>query len=305
MTVTRRGLLETSLAISGAAMPFVARAQVIGSADQKQQGAPNSVVRSTVRTVEPSGEITWHVEQAGSGPDVVLVPSGEGDCGSFGKVIDNLARDFRVTTFDTPGFSRSKVSDGVEVSMTALGRQVASLIEKLGLGKATIYGCSSAGLALLDLVSNHEQLVRRAVVHEAALPELSGKDSPLGYLAALDDAGIVAACTDLFANFINEDKAAWMALGEEYHKRLAANYVTWVRRYLVGPQHGAVDPKSLAGRPIKWTIGELFEVKMFFSNVRLAHQAGIDLGTLPCKHFPQVSIPGVLAEHIRAAALSS
>ena len=51
-----------------------------------------------------------------------------------------------------------------------------------------------------------------------------------------------------------------------------------------------------------WTIGALFEVRVFFSNVVFAHQAGIAIGTLPCRHFPQVSIPGLLAAHIRGAA---
>jgi hypothetical protein len=41
----------------------------------------------------------------------------------------------------------------------------------------------------------------------------------------------------------------------------------------------------------------------FFTNVQLAASLGIPLGLLPCKHFPQVSIPDFLADHIGASAL--
>ena len=40
----------------------------------------------------------------------------------------------------------------------------------------------------------------------------------------------------------------------------------------------------------------------FFSNVQLAASLGILLNLLPCKHFPQVSIPDLLADHIRRSA---
>jgi hypothetical protein len=36
----------------------------------------------------------------------------------------------------------------------------------------------------------------------------------------------------------------------------------------------------------------------FFSNVQLTTSLGISIGLLPCKHFPQVSIPNLLADHI-------
>jgi pimeloyl-ACP methyl ester carboxylesterase len=55
--------------------------------------------------------IDWYCELRGSGPSVVLIPSGEGDCGSFARVADELAKNFNVLTFDMPGFSRSSTHD--------------------------------------------------------------------------------------------------------------------------------------------------------------------------------------------------
>jgi pimeloyl-ACP methyl ester carboxylesterase len=241
------------------------------------------------------------VEQRGNGPHVVLIPSGEGDCGSFDAVAEYLASDFTVTTFDTPGFSRSKVGGNVDISMGPLGGQVAKLLSTLAVEDAVIYGCSSGGVAALDLASLHPKIVRRAVVHEAALPG-DDRDKEIVKLAAMDDSEIAAACADMYGNMMNDDPGAWKAIGEDFHQRLARNYPTWIHRYVAGPQHEPFDPETLAGRPITWTIGGLFEVHLFFSNVQLAHRAGLDIGFLPCRHFPQVSIPERLADHIRNAS---
>lgn len=57
--------------------------------------------------VKAKGGIEWYIEQQGSGPPYILIPSGEGDCESFAKIAAILAQDFSVTTFDMPGLSRS------------------------------------------------------------------------------------------------------------------------------------------------------------------------------------------------------
>jgi hypothetical protein len=46
---------------------------------------------------------------------------------------------------------------------------------------------------------------------------------------------------------MNDDLAAWEALGDEYHARLASNYVTWVRRYVAGELPPPHSPEDLAG----------------------------------------------------------
>ena len=91
-------------------------------------------------------------------------------------------------------------------------------------------------------------------------------------------------------------------MGEAFHKRLERNYVTWVRRYVDGGRvlrTYTVD--ELRRRPVTWTIGGLTPAARIFSNVLTAHAAGIQIGLLMCRHFPQVSIPDALADHIRKA----
>lgn len=265
-------------------------------------------LQSAPRTDAPTGDIglrrqvdsiRWYYELRGRGPTVVLIPSGEGDCASFEKVAVALSREFTVLTFDMPGFSRSSdPPDFANYSMTQAAGEVAAFVRSLGLAPATFYGCSSGGQVALALVADHSNLVRNAVVHEVPLPPGTRSD-----LTKLTDPEIVRTCKDLFRNDLNENAAAWDALGEAFHKRLERNYVTWVRRYVGGNRilrNYTAD--ELRRRPVTWTIGGLTPAARFFSNVVTAHAAGIQIGLLMCRHFPQVSIPEVLADHIRKAA---
>lgn len=77
-----------------------------------------------------------------------------------------MADEFTVLTFDNPGFSRSHVQTADDISVSKLADQIAALVESLGTYPATFYGCSSDGLAVLDLAVRRPELVRNAVVHE-------------------------------------------------------------------------------------------------------------------------------------------
>jgi pimeloyl-ACP methyl ester carboxylesterase len=258
---------------------------------------------TTTAFVHSVGGIDWYCEMYGDGPVVVLVPSGEGDCASFARVTTMLADRFTVLTFDMPGFSRTTAPAEPD-DFTPLNAvdQIASLVRSLDIGRATFYGCSSGGVMVLGLIATQPDLVISGIVHEVAIDadyRFGTSRSLLAGLAALSDAEIIDRCRMIYRDLMNEDAAAWNALGPDYHARLARNYVTWVRHYVDyrGPLP-AWGPADLTQRPIAWTIGGLTPAMTFFSNVQLTAGLGIDLGLLPCKHFPQVSIPEVLADHI-------
>jgi pimeloyl-ACP methyl ester carboxylesterase len=252
---------------------------------------------SATSFIHSAGGIDWYCETQGSGPAVVLVPSGEGDCSSFSATMERLAERFSVLTFDAPGFSRTSApADPSQISMNTLARDIVTLVGSLGIDRATFYGCSSGGRAVLDLTREHPTLVRNSIVHEVALP---GRGiEVIEALVSLDDAGVRRACKQVFATVLNEDQALWEAQGDAYHRRLERNYITWVRRYLAPGLGGPIDPTTLADRPITWTVGDLTPPESLVTNFELAKAARIPLGNLPCRHFPQVSIPDKLAAHI-------
>lgn len=260
---------------------------------------------NTIR--QNAGGIDWYCELRGKGPTVVLIPSGEGDCTSFGTVAEALADDFTVLTFDMPGFSRTTAPPNFgPVNATLLADQIAELVQGLGMTLATFYGCSSAGLAVLSLSTGHSEIVRNGIVHEAALvnefglPEVA--EAQFG-LTRLDDEVIVGICKDLFRNKLNLNPQLWDDVGPEYHQRLEKNYVTWVRHYVWrGLEDHDYNAEDLTKRPIAWSIGGFSEVWLGIANLRVAQRANIHVEILPCRHFPQVETPEVLANHIRKHA---
>jgi pimeloyl-ACP methyl ester carboxylesterase len=248
-------------------------------------------------------DIEWYCESRGSGPTVVLIPSGEGDCGNFATVADALADEFTFLTFDMPGFSRSSAPPNFDqVTARMLGDQISTLVKSMALAPATFYGCSSGGQAVLSLVADHPDMVRNGIVHEAALakdvawPDLA--EAGCAQMNRLDDAGIVAACKDRFRNRMNFDPQACDALGADYHRRLEKNYITWVRHYYKpgGVADRSYGAEELKRRPIAWSIGGFSEVWFAISNLRVAQRANIEVEIFKCKHFPQVEIPDVLGK---------
>lgn len=284
---------------------------VLGAVGHASLSFGHGLFTSSQRTNNPVGKfgfrrqvdsIDWYYELRGRGPTVVLVPSGEGDCGSFDQVAASLSREFTVLTFDMPGFSRSSdPPDFANYSMSRAASEVAALVRALGVAPATFYGCSSGGRVALCLATDHSDVVRNVAVHEVAELTESPAGALVSRLTTASDEEIVRACKDLFRNQMNENAGAWDAVGEDFHRRLERNYVTWVRRY-VGRLGRRPTADELRGRPVTWTIGALTPVGSVFGNVVLAYAAGLRVGLLTCRHFPQVSIPDVLADHIAKVA---
>ena len=114
--------------------------------------------------------IDFYCELRGSGPSIVLVPSGEGDCGSFAKVADALADEFTVFTLDMRGCSRTgRPLTWTPMTAKDLASDIAGLIKVLNLTPASIYGCSSGGQAVLSIGVYYPEVARNLMVHEAAL----------------------------------------------------------------------------------------------------------------------------------------
>ncbi|KAF8854775.1 alpha/beta-hydrolase [Acephala macrosclerotiorum] len=249
-----------------------------------------------ISQVQTDDGLSWHVEQTGSGPHLLLIPSGEGDCHCFTKLALLLASDFTVTTFDMPCFSRTVgPHSAVEnLSPYKIADQIISLMDKLSIQSASVYGSSSGSVIAIAMMSKYNSRVDKAIVYEVPLRVIPGL-MDLAKSPESENPKIVEHFKGIFANGMNEDLTAWEGLGEEYHKRLEKNYVTWVRNYAPVVNKMVWDKEELKAmrERIYWSVGRLMPMFWFFDNVVLATEVGIKTELLNSKHFPQriIAVP--------------
>jgi pimeloyl-ACP methyl ester carboxylesterase len=201
-----------------------------------------------------------------------------------------------------PGFSRSVPAPHAfdNLSPYLIAKQIIGLMDELSIPTATIYGSSSGGIVAMALLQEHEKRVERIIVHEIPMTVLDSLKDWAKWPES-ENPKIVGICQGIFLNGMNEDKEAWIGLGEEFHKRLETNFITWVKNYVPVVDEMRWDKeelKRIKGK-VNWTLGGQMPMAMFFDNVVLTTEVGIKIKVLNCKHFPYVSIPEVLAEYIR------
>ena len=252
--------------------------------------------RSTLRTKDG---ITWYYEQEGSGPHVVLIPDGLGECQMFDKPMSLIAdSNFTVTTFDMPGMSRSSNAPPEtyqDITAQKLAGYVIGLLDELHIDVATFWGCSSGGATVLALATGYPERVRNGLPHEVPTYDME----ELSSLSTADDETISKAMAELVFEGSVGNEAAWRALGAEVHARLWKNYPRWARGYpRTIPRSSPVGMNDLVKRPLDWTVGASTPTARFFDNIVTATKAGVSVKVIPGMHFPYVSDPEAFAKHV-------
>ncbi|KAJ2988445.1 hypothetical protein NUW58_g3974 [Xylaria curta] len=253
----------------------------------------------TTGTTTTSEGITWYYEQEGSGPDIVLIPDGLGDCQMFDKAVPLIAaRGFRVTTFDMPGMSRSANAPREtyeDVTAQKLASYVIRIADKLGIDTATFWGCSSGGAAVLALIAGYPERVRTGVTHEVPTYEIK----ELNNLCKLDDETISRNMAARGPTSLCGDLEAWVGLGGDTHARLWKNYPRWAHGYpRTLPLSSPTNTEDILKRPLCWTVGASTPTSLFFDNIVTAAKAGVDVRCIPGMHAPYVSHPEAFAKHV-------
>jgi pimeloyl-ACP methyl ester carboxylesterase len=250
----------------------------------------------TTATVKPPDGVTWYYEQEGSGPHIVLIPEGPGDCHLYDRSMTLIAKHgFTVTTFDMPGMSRSADAppDSYQnVTAHTLARYITGLLDALGIDTATFWGCSSGGAVALALAVDYPDRVRNALPHEVPTRIMD----IVAVWMRLDDETLAKTVAEAMPKALVGDEEAWAALGDECHARLLKNYPRWLRGYGPLPQPWGVE--ELKGRPVDWSVGTLTPTGLFIDNVVTATKAGINVTLLPDMHFPYLTAPVEFAEYI-------
>lgn len=96
-----------------------------------------------------SGGTTWHVQQMGDGPDLVLIHGAGGATQSWRNLMPILARHYRCTAMDVPGQGLSKPLPGGRADLNTLTRAISALITDLNITpKATVAHSAGGAIAL-------------------------------------------------------------------------------------------------------------------------------------------------------------
>jgi pimeloyl-ACP methyl ester carboxylesterase len=110
-----------------------------------------------------ANDLQIYVEQAGHGPDVLLI-GGLGDTvESWQFQLDGLADRYRLTAFDNRGAGRTAMPDG-PVSVEAMADDAAGVLRALDVRSAHVAGFSGGSLIAQELALRHPGLARSLVL---------------------------------------------------------------------------------------------------------------------------------------------
>ncbi len=124
------------------------------------------------------GPLTWHVQEMGEGPAVVLLHGTGAATHSWRHLMPLLAQDHRVIAMDLPGhgFTRGRPSGGL--TLPGMAAAVAALLTKLDVRPAKVIGHSAGAAIALRMVRSGFD-VPEIVGLNAALSPFPGFFAPL------------------------------------------------------------------------------------------------------------------------------
>ena len=115
----------------------------------------------------PANGVDYYYEIHGSGEPVLLLHGGLGSIDMFdGNVLPALARTRQVIAVDLQGHGRTTLGNR-PIDLAAIAKDLAVILDQLGLKQVDVAGYSFGGGAGLRLAIDHPSLVRRLVVISA------------------------------------------------------------------------------------------------------------------------------------------
>ncbi|BDA85239.1 alpha/beta hydrolase [Aureimonas sp. SA4125] len=136
----------------------------------------------------PSGGLTWHVQEMGQGPALLLLHGTGAATHSFRDLAPLLAREFHVLLLDLPGhgFTQRPSRDGL--SLDGMARLVGGVLARMGFAPRLAIG-HSAGAAILATMALQARIRPDAIIAlNGALRPIPGAAlfSPLAKLLFLN-----------------------------------------------------------------------------------------------------------------------
>lgn len=258
-----------------------------------------------------------YFEVRGTGPALLLIPTGNGDGGPYTPLAEALADRHTVITYDKRAYSRSPL-DAPDDGTDRVGADVEdarALIEHVAGGRADVLGGSSGAIVALELLARHPRCVGTSVVHEPPLASvLPDAEEWLAFYANLyatyQDAGPVVAM-GIFrermgmrgttkppddAQLPPDELADMLA-------RIRANHTQWFEREV--RDYPAVVPdvealRAVAGRLVLGGGDTSREDFPYQPNRVLSARTGVPITHFPGGHVGFVTQPGEFADALSA-----
>jgi pimeloyl-ACP methyl ester carboxylesterase len=117
-------------------------------------------------------DILVYYEEAGAGDPLVLIMGLGGDLQGWALQVPELAKHFRVITFDNRGVGRTSSPDR-PYSITGMAADTLALMDQLGIQKAHVLGFSMGGYIAQELALAHPERVDRLILLATA-PAIDG-----------------------------------------------------------------------------------------------------------------------------------
>ncbi|MGI5492228.1 alpha/beta fold hydrolase [Microtetraspora malaysiensis] len=127
---------------------------------------------TTTGLLRVPGATLYH-EVRGTGPMLLISQSGEGDAGRSTDLVDQLAGDYTVVTYDRRGLSRSTLDDPAQgVTVAQHADDIHRLLAELTDQPVLMLGCSLGASIGLHLAVQHPEQISTLVAHEPVTPRL-------------------------------------------------------------------------------------------------------------------------------------
>ncbi|MBI4237593.1 MAG: alpha/beta fold hydrolase [Deltaproteobacteria bacterium] len=140
-------------------------------------------------TLTTPQDLTLYYEQRGRGPDLLLIGGLSADCSVWSFVVDALAENFRVTTFDNRGVGQSDAPAG-PYTLQMMADDTLALLDALQIPRTRVVGHSMGGAILQLLCLEHPDRVARAVICASAARVPLPSQQHVESVAQLREAGI-------------------------------------------------------------------------------------------------------------------
>ncbi|QKD05309.1 alpha/beta fold hydrolase BchO [Mesorhizobium loti] len=150
-----------------------------------------------------SGGLSWHVQQMGTGPQLLLLHGTGAATHSFRDLAPRLAENFQVLTLDLPGHGFTAMPPGNGMSLDGMARLIGGVLTRTNFEPALVVGHSAGAAILVDMT-------------HAAMIEPKGIIALNGALRPIRGASLFSPLAKLlFLNPLAPKLFAWRALSSQ------------------------------------------------------------------------------------------